>query len=132
MTIPAARTNMFESKWISVAGIILLLGVAIFAIVMSFKSVTAEPETIRMIKWLACSSCGYYYKGDISNRPARCPKCGEKRIWPAKQCAKCGAIVSIDIHKYDTELRDPYCLKCGSEDLVRIDSASDKITPSEQ
>ncbi|UCD28562.1 MAG: hypothetical protein JSV03_16015 [Planctomycetota bacterium] len=123
---------MFESKWVSVVGCVLLIGLIILVIVLSFKSVTAEPESIRMVKWLACSACGHYYKGDISNRPAECPKCGVRGVWPAMRCAKCGTIVPIDTFKYDRELREPYCLKCGSGNLERIDSTPVEAPPDKK
>ena len=121
---------MFESKWASVVAGVLVAGLIILVLVMSFRSVTAEPESIRMVKWLACSSCGHSYKGEIGDRPAKCPKCGVMALWPAMRCTKCGAIVSIDTFKYDKETRDPYCLKCGSADLEHVESTPVEASPA--
>lgn len=113
---------MMRRHWwlaLLVAGLLGLVGIAAR---MLFRSLGAEPENITLVKPLACSACGHYYQGAIARPPLKCPKCSQESVWPALKCAKCGAVVACDRHRFRRESRDPYCLKCGSTKLASIQS----------
>jgi DNA-directed RNA polymerase subunit RPC12/RpoP len=97
------------------AGLVIL-------VVASIRSMTAEPQMIRLTRWAACASCGYYGKLEMVDRPGRCPSCGLKKLWLASRCSGCGTVVAIDTFRFDREGREPYCPKCGSTALERMDA----------
>jgi hypothetical protein len=86
-------------------------------VVVSIRSFASEPKVIPVFRPAACSACGFADRAELSDRPANCPKCGKKTLWPALRCAKCRQVVAMNSFRYDREGRDPYCLKCGSQTL---------------
>ena len=77
-----------------------------------------------LLRWMACSECGYSYKGEAAASPDQCAKCGKKSIWPAMRCTKCGKTVAIDTFKFDAERREPHCPTCRGARLETIPDAA--------
>jgi len=106
-----------------------LAGLLIVVVLVSLPSLSGQPHMLGVMRWVACSSCGEHYRATLAHRPARCPKCGKRTVWPAMRCTGCGEVVAMDTFRYDKERKDPYCTKCGSTVLEIIDPKVAKIPP---
>ncbi len=115
---------MGQWKWSKVAVVAALAAGGILLGIFALRSVTAEPESIGLVRWVACGSCGYSAKAAPRERPAVCPKCRQKSVWPAMRCSACRAVVAIDTFRFDAEKREPYCPRCGAASLVPMDGAA--------
>jgi DNA-directed RNA polymerase subunit RPC12/RpoP len=63
---------------------------------------------------VACAACGQAYKTMLGDEPAKCLYCGERAVWRAKMCEKCGAIIPIvRDSSFRTEREPRRCPKCG-------------------
>jgi predicted RNA-binding Zn-ribbon protein involved in translation (DUF1610 family) len=105
-------------------------GLVVVVAVVSLPSLSGQPQTLGVMRWVACSSCGEHYRATLAERPAKCPKCGKATIWPAMRCTSCGAVVAMDTFRFDRERKDPYCPKCGSIVLEIIDPKAAEIPPA--
>jgi DNA-directed RNA polymerase subunit RPC12/RpoP len=107
-----------KRRWLIVGGAVL--AAALLATSLTLNSSTVTVRAIPITTWAGCSACGHSFKGELTDRPDGCPKCGERAAWPARRCAKCKAIVAIDLDRFNAQKREPYCTKCGSPRLVEI------------
>ena len=120
---------MLESKNLKVAGIVVLAVVTCLGAAWAYRSAFKEPSTIVTgAGWLACASCTHSYEGEVDERPATCPKCGKKAVWPARRCASCKTVIAVDADRFDRQMRKPYCPKCGGKKLESLDEP--KETPA--
>jgi hypothetical protein len=108
-----------NKSWLIPGALLLAVGLAVFS--LTAGSATNQVRTITVVSWLACSFCGQGFKGELGDRPGRCPHCGEQGVWPAQKCRKCRSFVAIDLERFNEEKREPYCLRCGSALLVAIE-----------
>ncbi|MBI4578492.1 MAG: hypothetical protein HY718_02250 [Planctomycetes bacterium] len=119
---------MLDGKWSSWAvggGVACLVGLAL---VVSIRTLGSEPQVIRLTRPVACSSCGYASTHELTDRPAQCPNCGKRSLWPALRCTACGQNVPVDTFRLERESRDPYCFKCGSAALVPINDGHENAS----
>ncbi|GMV97117.1 MAG: hypothetical protein AMXMBFR83_14760 [Phycisphaerae bacterium] len=89
-----------------------------------YTSAGSDPQSISLVKALACAACGHRYEASVSRPPLKCPACGQETVWPAVRCADCGTVWACDRRKYRAEGKDPYCPKCRSTQLVSVQAGS--------
>ena len=73
----------------------------------------------------ACTACGWTGRMELGRRPAPCPACKAEAVWPSLRCAACGAVQSMDLRRFDDEMRPPYCQRCRSPRLVTEEEYAD-------
>lgn len=99
-----------------IAYAIIALVVIVGSIVWLASYYGSQPkpgETVLHKAPVACAACGRAYVGMISSEPAECVYCGEKAVWYARQCVKCGTIVPVVKGSSFPASEQLRCPKCG-------------------